>query len=228
MSSFKNATFEFKHYSGGCPLRGFIGKFIQQTPVGELTPKAAKTNEPFFNREPMRTTHTIAPDQVHDVLKKHILADGYDVVLDLDKSQGAYLYDSKHNKKYLDFFTFFCFQSGRHEPSQTGWRRSLHEKNSPMWPRTTHPTPMCILPTWLSLLIPLTALVSPPTCRTPFFVAGGALAVENALKTAFDWKVQKNFRKGYRHEKGHMVLHFEQAFHGRSGYTMSLTNTEAQ
>jgi L-lysine 6-transaminase len=59
-----------------------------------------------------------------------------------------------------------------------------------------------------------------------FFVSGGALAVENALKVAFDWKVRKNHRKGYRGERGHKVLHLEQAFHGRSGYTMSLTNTD--
>jgi L-lysine 6-transaminase len=58
-----------------------------------------------------------------------------------------------------------------------------------------------------------------------FFISGGALAVENALKTAFDWKVRKNHQKGYRREVGHQVLHLDQAFHGRTGYTMSLTNT---
>src|SRR5690606_14836149 len=58
-----------------------------------------------------------------------------------------------------------------------------------------------------------------------FFISGGALAVENALKAAFDWKVRKNFQKGYRRQLGSQVLHFEQAFHGRSGYTLSLTNT---
>jgi len=58
-----------------------------------------------------------------------------------------------------------------------------------------------------------------------FLVSGGALAVENALKAAFDWKVRKNFAKGYKEEKGHQILHFERAFHGRTGYTMSLTNT---
>jgi L-lysine 6-transaminase len=58
-----------------------------------------------------------------------------------------------------------------------------------------------------------------------FFVAGGALGIENALKAAFDWKVRGNFRKGYREEKGHQVLHFREAFHGRTGYTLSLTNT---
>ena len=52
------------------------------------------------------------------------------------------------------------------------------------------------------------------------------MAVENTLKTAFDWKVRKNFAKGYKEEKGHQILHFQQAFHGRSGYTMSLTNTD--
>jgi L-lysine 6-transaminase len=58
-----------------------------------------------------------------------------------------------------------------------------------------------------------------------FFISGGALAIENALKVAMDWKVQKNFQKGYTKERGHKVLHFEKAFHGRTGYTMSLTNT---
>ncbi|HJP62625.1 MAG TPA: aminotransferase class III-fold pyridoxal phosphate-dependent enzyme, partial [Mucilaginibacter sp.] len=58
-----------------------------------------------------------------------------------------------------------------------------------------------------------------------FFISGGSLAIENALKVAMDWKVQKNFAKGYTKEKGFKVLHFEQAFHGRSGYTLSLTNT---
>ncbi|MFN8923168.1 MAG: L-lysine 6-transaminase, partial [Sphingobacteriia bacterium] len=59
-----------------------------------------------------------------------------------------------------------------------------------------------------------------------FFVAGGALAVENAMKVAMDWKVQKNFEKGYTYEKGTRILHFREAFHGRSGYTMSVTNTD--
>ena len=58
-----------------------------------------------------------------------------------------------------------------------------------------------------------------------FFIEGGALAVDNALKTAFDWKVRKNLAKGLGREAGSKVIHFQQAFHGRSGYTLSLTNT---
>src|SRR4029079_7575448 len=58
-----------------------------------------------------------------------------------------------------------------------------------------------------------------------FFIEGGALAVENALKAAMDWKVRKNLAAG-RGERGTQILHFKNAFHGRSGYTLSLTNTD--
>src|SRR5258708_40138484 len=58
-----------------------------------------------------------------------------------------------------------------------------------------------------------------------FFIEGGSLAIENAIKTAFDWKVRKNFKKGHTQEKGSQIMHLREAFHGRSGYTLSLTNT---
>jgi L-lysine 6-transaminase len=66
----------------------------------------------------------------------------------------------------------------------------------------------------------------PPYFKYAFFIEGGGLAIENALKTAFDWKVRKNFKKGYKNEIGTQVIHFKQCFHGRTGYTMSLTNTD--
>ena len=65
----------------------------------------------------------------------------------------------------------------------------------------------------------------PSHSRHLFFVEGGSLAVENALKAAFDWKVRKNFARGITEERGHQILHFRHAFHGRSGYSISLTNT---
>jgi L-lysine 6-transaminase len=64
-----------------------------------------------------------------------------------------------------------------------------------------------------------------PPLERYFFIEGGALAVENALKAAMDWKVRKNLAAG-RGERGTEIIHFERAFHGRSGYTMSLTNTD--
>jgi L-lysine 6-transaminase len=59
-----------------------------------------------------------------------------------------------------------------------------------------------------------------------FFIEGGALGIENTLKTAFDWKVRRNKAKGVPGEKGMKVIHFREAFHGRTGYTLSLTNTD--
>ena len=64
-----------------------------------------------------------------------------------------------------------------------------------------------------------------PPLERYFFIDGGAIAVENALKAAMDWKVRKNLAAG-RGERGTEILHFEHAFHGRSGYTLSLTNTD--
>ena len=40
-----------------------------------------------------------------------------------------------------------------------------------------------------------------------FFVEGGALAVENALKVAFDWKSRKNEAHGIDPRARHQVLH---------------------
>jgi L-lysine 6-transaminase len=173
----------------------------------------------------MITTHAISPADVHSVLKKHILADGFDIVLDLDKSQGAYLYDSKYDKKYLDFFTFFA-------SNPIGMNHPKLVNDPEFMQKIAHvaahnPSNSDVYTTQMAEFVETFGRVGIPSYMPyAFFVAGGALAVENALKVAFDWKVQKNFRKGYRHEKGHMILHFEKAFHGRTGYTMSLTNTE--
>ena len=68
-------------------------------------------------------------------------------------------------------------------------------------------------------------MVGLPPLDRYFFIEGGALAVENALKAAMDWKVRKNLAAG-RGERGTEIIHFERAFHGRTGYTMSLTNTD--
>ena len=76
-----------------------------------------------------------------------------------------------------------------------------------------------------SFLDTFTHHATPEFMKHIFFIEGGVLGVENALKTAFDWKIRKNFSRGAKEEKGLKVIHFQQAFHGRSVYTLSLTNT---
>jgi L-lysine 6-transaminase len=168
--------------------------------------------------------NTIAPNQVHVTLRKHMLADGLPLVLDMKKSQGVYLYDKRTGRVFVDFFGFFASNAiGMNHPkllSDEGFRERLLEAalnkvtNSDVY--TEH----------MARFVNTYSRVGiPDYLPYAFFVSGGALAVENALKTAFDWKVRKNFQKGYRREVGHQVMHFEQAFHGRSGYTLALTNT---
>ncbi|MEX0928178.1 MAG: L-lysine 6-transaminase [Balneolales bacterium] len=168
---------------------------------------------------------TLTPDQVHKALNRHLLADGYDMVLDLEKSKTPYLYDSKNQRQILDFFTFFASNPlGMNHPKisdDAGFREKLTKV------ALHNPSNSDIYTTEMAEVVDTFSRVGiPGNMHHLFFIAGGGLAIENALKTAFDWKVQKNFQKGYRTEKGHQVLHLDQAFHGRTGYTMSLTNTE--
>jgi len=162
--------------------------------------------------------------QVHQVLGRRILADGMDMVLDLEKSEGPYLYDSKHNKNYLDFFTFFASNPlGMNHPMM----KDPNFINKISRVAINNPSNSDVYTREMAEFVDTFDRVGIPDYMPyAFFVAGGGLAVENALKVAFDWKVQKNYQKGYREERGFKILHFDQAFHGRTGYTMSLTNTD--
>ena len=166
----------------------------------------------------------IAPQEVHTTLKKHMLADGLDLVLDMPQSQGVHLRDKVTGRDYLDFFGFYASNAlGMNHPKlvqDEAFKARLLEAalnkvaNSDVY--TTH----------IARMVDTFSRVGiPEYLPYAFFISGGALAVENTLKAAFDWKVRKNFQKGYRREVGSQVLHFEKAFHGRTGYTLPLTNT---
>jgi len=167
---------------------------------------------------------SIDPNFVHDTLRKYMLVDGFDIVLDLQKSQGLHFVDAKTNDRYLDFFSFFASSPlGMNHPK-------LHsdEFKERLFEAALHkPSNSDIYSTLMAEFVETFATVAKPDhFKYLFFIDGGTLAVENGLKVAFDWKVRKNFKKGYTKEVGQKVLHFKQAFHGRSGYTLSLTNTD--
>jgi len=167
----------------------------------------------------------VSPTDVQASLRKHVLADGFDLTFDMEKSKGVYIYDSKHDRTLLDFFT--CFASvplGYNHPKMIN--DEVFKKNL-MLAALTNPSNSDIYTTQYAEFVETFARIGiPEYLPHAFFIAGGSLAIENALKVAMDWKVQKNFAKGYTKEIGFKVIHFENAFHGRSGYTMSLTNTQ--
>lgn len=158
---------------------------------------------------------------VRDSLSRHILADGMDIVFDLDASKGSWLVDKRNGDRYLDCFSMFASMSvGFNHPdllalSDTFGKLAIHKPaNSDIYTE-----PMA------EFVETFSEIAMPSYLPHAFFIEGGALAVENALKAAFDWKVKRNFSAGHTKEYGHQIIHFKQAFHGRSGYTLSLTNT---
>lgn len=172
----------------------------------------------------MEDSNKITPDKVHEIIARNMLADGFELVLDLKNSRGMYLVDERTGDTYLDLFTFFASSPlGLNHPR-------LHSKeviDELAFASVNKPSNSDIYTVLMAEFVDtFSKIAKPDYMKYLFFVAGGALAVENGLKTAFDWKVQKNFMKGYKEEKGHQIIHFRQAFHGRSGYTMSLTNTD--
>lgn len=170
-------------------------------------------------------TMLITPQNVQATLSKHILADGFDLTFDMEKSRGVYIYDSKYNRTLLDFFT--CFASvplGYNHPKMVNDEAF---KKDLLLAALTNPSNSDIYTEQYAHFLEVFDRVGiPEYLPHAFFISGGGLAIENALKTAMDWKVQKNFARGYQVEKGFKVIHFEHAFHGRTGYTMSLTNTQ--
>jgi len=165
----------------------------------------------------------LTADRVHATLGRHILADGYDMVLDVDRSHGRRLWDARRGRAVLDMFSFFATAPvGLNHPKMADpvFREKL------MRAALANPTNSDIYTLEFAEFVETFGRVGIPVYLPyAFFVAGGALGVENALKAAMDWKVRRNFRKGLTVEKGHQIVHFKDAFHGRSGYTMSLTNT---
>jgi L-lysine 6-transaminase len=166
----------------------------------------------------------LSPKDVLDVLSRHILVDGYHVVMDVERSRGSYLYDSRSNRMLLDFFTNFAtYPIGYNHPKTADPEYRERLLAAALGKPTNSDTYTTL---YADFVETFSRLAVPPThARHLFFVEGGSLAVENALKTAFDWKVRKNFARGIPEERGRQILHFRHAFHGRSGYTLSLTNT---
>ncbi|MBI1853526.1 MAG: L-lysine 6-transaminase [Planctomycetes bacterium] len=171
----------------------------------------------------MRSAHaTIAPQQVHEILKRHLLVDGYDLVVDIDRSHGAILVDSRFDRQFVDFFSFFgSFPIGFNHPKM----KSPEFQAKLAHVASLKPSISDVYFVEMAEFVATFERVGIPTELPHLFVIeGGTLAVENALKAAFDWKIRKNLARG-KGEKGTQVIHFRQAFHGRSGYTLSLTNT---
>ena len=157
---------------------------------------------------------------VHATIGKHMLADGMDQVIDLKKSHGSWLVDARDGKPYLDLFSMFASMPvGYNHPTLLENRERIAAA------ALNKITNSDIYSTQMAEFVDTVGRIAQPDYLPySFYVEGGALGVENALKTAFDWKVRKNLAAG-KGEKGSKIIHFTECFHGRTGYTMSLTDS---
>jgi L-lysine 6-transaminase len=172
----------------------------------------------------MSSRFACAPSQIHAVIGRHVLADGFHVAIDLDRSHGSWIVDAVTGREILDFYSYFAtLPVGHNHPRLVGDPDFMAALTRAA---VANPANSDIYsPEYAAFVDAFARLAMPPAFRHLFFIAGGALAVENALKTAFDWKRRLNRAAG-RGDRGSQVIHFQEAFHGRSGYTMSLTNTD--
>ncbi len=165
----------------------------------------------------------IPPGNVVSELQKHVLIDGFRVVIDLEKSRGCRMVDAVTGRPLLDLYGFYgSLPIGYNHPH---FDRPDVQKDLLQAARTKVANSDVYSVHYARFVSAFSRVVGLPPLERYFFIDGGALAVENALKAAMDWKVRKNLAAG-RGERGTDILHFEGAFHGRSGYTMSLTNTD--
>ena len=162
---------------------------------------------------------------MHGHLAKHLLVDGLPLVLDIAKSHGSWLVDARDSAEFLDFYTFFGSSPLGMNPAGLSDDPATMELLAEV--AANKPANSDVATVHLAEFVTTFARVlGDPGMPHLFFVEGGALAVENALKCAFDWKSRHNEAAGLSHELGTRVLHLRHAFHGRSGYTLSLTNTD--
>src|SRR5215472_9543789 len=179
-------------------------------------------------RDRSRTTKSekqkaVSPSKVLETIEQHVLLDGFKVVVDLDKSRGSYLHNAVSGKRLIDLYGFFgSMPVGFNHPHfdqpevQRDLLRAAKVKvaNSDIYSAG-----------YAEFVATFERVMGLRPLERYLFIEGGALSVENCLKAAMDWKVRKNMAAG-RGERGTQILHFRHAFHGRSGYTMSLTNTD--
>jgi len=166
---------------------------------------------------------SVSPKEVIAELEKHILVDGFKLVFDAQRSRGSTFVDAATGRELIDLYSFYASQPvGFNHPH---FDRTDVQADLLAAAKVKVANADVYSVQYATFVTTFARIVGLPPLNRYFFIEGGALAVENALKAAMDWKVRKNLAAG-RGEHGTEIIHFQGAFHGRTGYTMSLTNTE--
>jgi len=153
----------------------------------------------------------------YQTLSKYILTDEKNITIDLEKSHGSWLVDEA-GKTRLDLFSQYASQP-------LGWNHpEVQAQKERLYQVVEHNVANPDFYTKQYAQFVETFARFTPDFKHYFFISGGTLGVENALKAAFDYRMKKN--KWNEDKVNDLdVIHFKNSFHGRSGYGLSLTNT---
>jgi len=193
-------------------------------PVLTETARPSQRSRTSVSKSTTNSSQTVATRAL-ETLEQHVLLDGFRIVLDHEKSRGSYLYNAASDSRLIDLYGFFgSMPIGYNHPhfdepavqKELARAASIKVANSDIYS-----------PGYAEFVETFSRVAGLPPLDRYLFIEGGALAIENTLKAAMDWKVRKNIAAGHG-ERGTEILHFQHAFHGRSGYTMSLTNTDSR
>ena len=129
----------------------------------------------------------VSPAEVHEVLARSVLTDGMKLVVDLKASRGSRLVDARNGRRYLDMYTFFASAPlGLNPPGIVDDPTFLAELGAIAANKPANPDMYSTA--YAEFVATFVRVLGDPALPHLFFVEGGALAVENALKVAFDWK----------------------------------------
>lgn len=168
------------------------------------------------------TVVDVTAANAHEVLGKWILPSGMPLIWDPAKSHGPYLHCGKSGVDYLDLFSFFATRPlAFNHPKLTD--PAFREKLGSL---AAHKPSNCDVYTveYAKFIDSMGRVAFGGEFEHIFVIEGGSPAVENALKTAMDWKHRRNLAAG-KGPKGTEIAHFRECFHGRTGYCLSLTDS---
>jgi L-lysine 6-transaminase len=204
-------------------LAGRVARVRNLETIMEAIAQSPTSARPQPKADLPNSRGVISPGSVIAELEKHILVDGFKLIFDLERSRGSRFFDAATGRELIDLYSFYASQPiGFNHPY---FERPEVQADLLAAAKVKVASADVYTVQYATFVQTFARVMHLPPLERFFFIEGGALAVENALKAAMDWKVRKNLAAG-RGERGTEIMHFEQAFHGRSGYTMSLTNTD--
>src|SRR5580765_4932076 len=135
---------------------------------------------------------SVPPQSVIAELDQHILLDGFKLIFYAEKSHGSIFVDASSRREFIDLYGFYASQPIGYNNSH--FNRSDVQADLLRAAKVKVANADVYTPQFATFVQTFARVIALPKMPRYFFIEGGALAVENALKAAMDWKVRKKDR----------------------------------